>query len=546
MEEFMKEIIWTRRKFKKIVSKARKALDNRNFLSTVAWAQIGADLLSRRHAGIYFSSVLESLLLEVSQHLAKQKVNLPIKIKHDGKKHILHVMTEAYKTGGHTRAVKGLITNTSNIAVHSLITTSQGSPFPKSLAETITSTGGWYLSFANLPLNLLQRSILLREISREWADVIILYVHPFDVLPTVALGVEDAPPTILFNHADHIFWLGVSIADIVADFRTLGQRLTLARRGARKSQILPLPLLKINSFDRETARKQLGVKDDTIVLLTIGSEYKFTPFLGYDFIKTSKEIVKRNPKTVLIAVGPRNSGQWAEAFRLTNGKIRPFGVQTNLEVFYACADIYLPSFPLGGGTATLDAGARGLPIVALYVQESPMLCGVGDIALDKMDIYASSVEEYLIKVAEMIASSNLRRNEGQRLKKQIKSINFPPAWNNYFKNLISSLPTKHTVKLPSPTNIPIGESDLFLAGFCSKRFPRELSFTRAFLKHSRNFPKREFAKTIFEELRTKPNLYTILLTSEQLLPYKFTLAIDSSKFIRKVRAKIGKILRGGV
>ena len=52
-------------------------------------------------------------------------------------------------------------------------------------------------------------------------DLIMLHIHPNDVLPVYALSAGYyGPPVALFDHSDHTFWIGSSIVDV---------RLTLVR-----------------------------------------------------------------------------------------------------------------------------------------------------------------------------------------------------------------------------------------------------------------------------------------------------------------------------
>jgi|Deesub1362A_J573_1020465.scaffolds.fasta_scaffold00355_18 hypothetical protein len=551
----LKQLSWARRQFERAVNKAKKALNSGNLLSTVVWAQIGADFAYHRHPGFYTSTVLEWLLLDVAYQLNRQTRTLPIcpidQLKHEnkGKTHVLHVMTKAYKIGGHTRVVEGWIKNTADTAIHSLLTTTQLDPLPERLTSSIVATGGWYLALAELSSNILYRSALLRQISRNWADIVVLHVHPFDALPVVAFGIEGGPPVILFNHADHVFWLGVSIVDVVADYRLLGQRLTLTRRGIRNSRILPIPLLKANSRPSyEAARKQLGIESDTTMLLTIGTDYKYTPFAMYNFVDTVAKILHQNPKATLYAIGPRHLGQWAEASALVDGRIRAVGVQTNLELFYAAADIYLAGFPLAGLTALLDAGARGIPVIGLYIQEAGW-GGADDISLDKLDTHTSSLKEYTALVERMISEPALRHEKGAQIKKHIKSTHFPPGWNSFLEKVLKSLPAKHAVRVPSALNTHMDSYDIFLAGFqatLSLRRTAPHSFSKSVRTHARYLPAHKRVKSFGEVLReisdvqawfSKMPLQEAALFFFDLLPLKMKLAIKSNKYMTHIQAK---------
>ncbi len=208
---------------------------------------------------------------------------------------------------------------------------------------------------------MLTRSCILRQIARKWADIVVLHIHPSDALSVIAFGVSEGPPVIFFNHAGHSFWLGASVADVVADILPWQQKITLDRHGVKNSLILPIPIPRIYPVtDNKTAKEQLGLQNETIVLLTIGLEYKYSSFGDYNFIDTMVRILKKNPQAVLFAIGPRNHGKWAEASAAVGGRIKAMGLidATKLSCFYDAADIYVDSFPLAGGISLLEAGAQ--------------------------------------------------------------------------------------------------------------------------------------------------------------------------------------------
>ena len=75
------------------------------------------------------------------------------------------------------------------------------------------------------------------------ADRVVTFADTDDPLPLVAYGTEDFKrPVGLYNHADHDFWLGVGVSDLVADLRRWGERLTREVRGATASYRLTIPL----------------------------------------------------------------------------------------------------------------------------------------------------------------------------------------------------------------------------------------------------------------------------------------------------------------
>ena len=473
MENWERQLILNKRLFQKAVSNAQLSLKNCKSNSAVAWAQVAANFAWQRHPGLFYSEPLESVLIEAAHGVNKEiphgfsrKISVPSANK--DKRRVLHVMSQVYSGGGHTRVVVNWIRNTRETSVHGLITTAQAEPLPEDLASVIEESEGWYQPLPSFT-NLLEKAFLLRQASRDWADLVVIHTHPFDALPTVAFGETGGPPVIFMNHADHVFWLGSSVADIVADWRLVGQKITLTRRGVKNSKILPLPITKReSSFNRESIRKNLGISDEQIVLFSATAEYKFTPFGGYDFVASLTETLKKNPYALLIVVGgPRLHGRWAQASKSTNGRIKAMGSvnESDLADFYTCADIYVDSFPAGSATSVLEAGIQGLPVVSLHKQEAPSLDGYDALAQDTFVNQSSSLEGFSSLLEDMIACPSSYKEKAKTVQQSIMGTHFAHGWNMFLENILRALPDKHSTKLIDlPDQIP-DSSDFFLAGF---------------------------------------------------------------------------------
>ena len=75
-------------------------------------------------------------------------------------------------------------------------------------------------------------------------DVIILHIHCEDVIPVLAFADESGLPPVLFlNHADHLFWLGTSVADLVLNLRDAATDITIGRRGVEADRNFLLPTI---------------------------------------------------------------------------------------------------------------------------------------------------------------------------------------------------------------------------------------------------------------------------------------------------------------
>ena len=249
-QDLSQQLAESERIFNKAVERADAALKKGDLNSVMAWAKIASHFAFVRHPGFYTSAKLEDLLLKVGQEIKKKSsldADLWLESKDSGigKMRFLHVITESYGTGGHSPFIARWIKNSNANYIHSLVTTANNGSLPEILFSSIKESGGWVCSLPDISQNLVEQSLFLREVARNWADVVVLFVHPFDPIPIVAFGLEGGPPIIYSNHADHAFWLGTSIADVVADFHYFGGLLGSKRRGIPQSKIFPFHFRKI-------------------------------------------------------------------------------------------------------------------------------------------------------------------------------------------------------------------------------------------------------------------------------------------------------------
>lgn len=322
------------------------------------------------HPDFYQSPEIENMLLECASKIPEE--NWSFKSQKDEKRKVLHVLSEGYSTGGHTRLAKNWIKSDTD-SIHSLVTTWQLRSTPGWLINEVKNSGGWVTSLENVSDKLYERAKNLRKIAYEWADVVVLHMHMMDPIPVIAFGVKGGPPVIYMNHGDHLFWLGASIADLVADLRPSGQKLTLTRRSCKNSCILPIPLETKKVYNKKEIREKYKVDENELVILTIASNYKFRSINNHNYIEIVENIVSKVDNCKVYIIGPDDIGKWHEANIETGGKIKALGVVTEIDEFYQMADIYLDCFMMGSMTSLLDASKYGLSVIKFTNNHCPIL-----------------------------------------------------------------------------------------------------------------------------------------------------------------------------
>ena len=292
--------------FRQIVLKAEEFLQQRRYEAAAVYAQIAAHHAWFNHNGLFTSPRLEQILLELGRNIVR-----PLNLPRDSNPRsqlparVMHVLTQAYQVGGHTRLVSRWIEQDGE-REHSLVLTRQGyQPVPQFLRDAVSRSGGRIFLLDEKGGRLLSRASKLRQLAQS-AEQIVLHVHPYDVVPVMAFA-ERQRSLIFTNHADHVFWIGTSVADVVAHIREGSLDLSHRRRGIDPARcfVLPIPLPSVPQTPYSAGSKQrLGISPENIVLLSVGNPYKFRAKTRPSFVEAHLPVLEEFKNTVLLAVGP--------------------------------------------------------------------------------------------------------------------------------------------------------------------------------------------------------------------------------------------------
>lgn len=438
-------------KFCALLDQAEFALLSGDLEKAMLAAMRSADQAHHSHPGFFTSPRLESILRIVAERLNVQVANpfAAIPAKNSDKQNILHVLSQGYAAGGHTKTLERWILMDAP-SVHSIIVTLNSATNPPWLAFAAMQSGGWYFTLDTAGLSFGQRAKSLRNIAGMWADVVVLHIHPHDPIPPVAFGVASGPPVIFVNHADQAFTLGLAAADLVVEHRNCGQSVTRAGRGIRASQLLPIPLDTPVALDnKQLAKKALGISEDHCVFLTVAQPYQIVPCGEYNFADLLTEISGRHRNATMLVVGPAEAGEWARLNSDSNGRIRAMGSQGDLRPYYSAADIYLDCVPLGSPAQALEAGALGIPVVGLATAIAEQLSG--DIEPGSIQTHFDSREE-LLGVIDRLVSDPLYYGKQVNCLQAAILKNHCSGWPEHVAKLYALAPGSHI-----PAEIPAGE-----------------------------------------------------------------------------------------
>jgi hypothetical protein len=408
--------------------------------------------------GYYSSAIIERALVNYAHALPAP--SLPEAYQKDT---FLHVMTECYETGGHTRVVERWIEFSPDHEKHSLfLTEKEHQVIPQRLNKALQDKGGDSIKMPDT-MTEVQKALALRTLASRY-EFIILHIHMHDIVPLLAFGTEKFKrPVIFFNHADHRFWVGIGIADMIAELRTWGQNLTREKRGGINTHILGIPtdsrILKDNN--KTALRTKLGLPQDKKILLTLGSAYKYKPMGGMNFFAFIEKVLTTHRDAIFIIIGFKEKAfsQLKKLSQKMQGRIFALGVQPPSVCYeYAgAADCALDSFPMSGGTALGDMTSAGCPVLALQ-------CPAGQLDyIFETDAYCTTEAQLLEKIACILENEGEASNNVTAVSLRMLEYNGKEQWLQKLKELYESVAAKHKITMFHPrVNAVPSELDVFL------------------------------------------------------------------------------------
>ena len=456
------------------VRQARACSRRGNLEDMLRWSLLAAKSAVHHGFGWLASRELETLLLGAAPAVPSPRhADAPGR---GGPTRWLHVMDKAYLGGGHTSLVLRWLQFDSVSNRHSVVLLSQPDPGHPLLVETVQDAGG---SLETLPPDapLAERAARLRHLAWTRADRVVLHVHPYSVVPAIALGVEGGPPVMLLNHLSQKFWIGGSVADLVLNLRDSALEWSRAYRGVPRNAILPIPISargegcagSVPAEARRVARHSLGLPLDSTVLLTIGHHYKYRPLPGIDFLEAAAGVLRACPRAYVMAVGPNEDSRWTAVREATGGRVRAVGRQRDLAPFHLAADIYLEGFPVGSPTALLEAGLSGIPCIRAP-RCVPHPFSADGVALGGVRVPVD-IPDYVGTAIALAESESRRRIEGSALAAAIRAHHAPGSWQRYLHDAEGALPTRHRIyPLLGVAPLPVHVTGLF--GSAIHRGPR--------------------------------------------------------------------------
>lgn len=199
--------------------------------------------------------------------------------------------------------------------------------------------------------------------------------------------------------------------------------------GAKKVEYIPGIGIDLKHFfedekliAKEKKRKELGVSDDTVMILSVGELNKNKNHeVVIDALSQSES---RNFQYIICGQGKLENrlSQVIRKFHLEK-KIKLLGFRTDINELYLAADLFVfPSLREGLSVALMEAMAAGLPIICGDIRGNIDLVNNNGGALIKN---IKSKEKWKEKIEQLMNSEEVRKNMGKYNEKKSDSL----RWN---------------------------------------------------------------------------------------------------------------------
>ncbi|MGY1622027.1 hypothetical protein ACI789_07530 [Geodermatophilus sp. SYSU D00965] len=353
---------------------------------------------------------------------------------------VLHVLSEAYDLGGHSRLAWRWIARDprrSDVAL-----TNQHTPLPEPLRSAVTASGGRVHDLRSDFPPLVARAEALRRLMTD-VDVVVYHVHPYDAVALAAANLPGArPPVVYENHADFSFWLGLGCTDVVSDFMERGRTWSRELRGIRPDRlaVLPLPVDEVApTLPAAEVRRRLQARPDDVVALTVAAAAKTAPVWGRGFDDLLGQVLAAQPRLKVVLAGVGAGGTWSDLARRFPGRLALLGPVQDPYSLYAAADVYLESYPVPAGTSVLEAAMAGLPVLALrdltarhgraqlFHADSPGLAGGPHTVATEFD--------YLSRLRKLVRDPALRAERGAAARDAVRAAHADAGWSAALEGL---------------------------------------------------------------------------------------------------------------
>lgn len=198
---------------------------------------------------------------------------------------------------------------------------------------------------------------------------VFFHTAPWDIVSPALCCFFPSLIKLNINITDHAFWLGVAEFDYVLNFREYGAYVSTSRRRMSAEQQLFVPMYPVIP-NGVPSILPFTKNENSTVLVTGGAFYKVIDDSNH-YLNLMASVLIENPDSFLYFIGSGDSSSIKGFISDNRLEGRLFLLEERADFFEVlkASDIYVGTYPVGGGLMTQYCALAGLPFVALKDKE---------------------------------------------------------------------------------------------------------------------------------------------------------------------------------
>lgn len=364
------------------------------------------------HPGKFSCDQIENNLINIGKnHISKYNSNL------NNEKKVLHLATELYEIGGHTRLLEQYINVFEKFQNDVILTRQSKANTPNRILNNKSINCIMYL---DAPGNEIERA---QQLSRIWENYqfVILHIHPDDITPIIAFGIREHKNILFINHADHVFWLGKRISKLCINIRPVGLEISQELRGIENNLLIPIIL------NDKVLNGELNIEipiNEKLIFGTMTTLHKIIPNGEKNFIRDVYEILDLYKDSEFYLIGIEESELGLLGFQKNNNpRLHFFGRLENPNQILQKINIYLEGYPYNSLTSLYEAILNGVCPVLMYNPINYNCNLETDLSFNGILYHTIDKKAYLEHIDTLVKNAELRIRINKRLRERMSLYN---------------------------------------------------------------------------------------------------------------------------
>lgn len=298
-----------------------------------------------------------------------------------------------------------------------------------------------------------------------------------DVAGIAAWESIDGIETYYIDLSDHSFWLGTRAFDYYITFRSYGYNICIQHRGVKAYQVLVQPFYPIM-----TSKEYKGVPETNSNSVKILSGGRLDKIYGRNdmYFNLMKGILSQNPTVEIFFCGGGAFGKLGQTSYIRkqirekqiDDRFHLLGFRDDIVELMRHVDIYVGTYPIGGGLMTQIASSEGLPIVQYATDGlSSSIQEFLDLKPGERFTFIDDLEGFFGRVRELVKNLEYREEVGEIYKEAVFT---PDRFSRQLKELLEH-PDAYQVITEYPvdcTKLRVNQIDV--ENNCFHSYPRIL------------------------------------------------------------------------